>query len=194
MEIVENLYDEGPSWPRQITLAVADHLCNCASRRSGKVLNSWGSPLFPDRHLTMSFVAKVNGTSPTVQQRTSNLLKWTSSLTFKHLPGPVVERTKSFFLDTLACSVAGHTHPAVQSLLSFSNRMGPKDGPCELFFSPEKRTSAAFAALVNGASSHVVELDDLNNAGMIHPVIEVLMTLTIGYGCISCRSCSRTRC
>ena len=78
-------------------------------------------------------------------------------------------RTKSFLLDTIACAIAGQTHPAVQSLLSFAKQMGPSDGKCEYIFT-EGSTSAAFAALVNGAACHVVELDDLNNAGMIHPV------------------------
>jgi aconitate decarboxylase len=108
--------------------------------------------------------------SPSVQQRTANLVEWTSSLSFSDIPAPVIDRTKSFFLDTIACSVAGQKHPAIQSLLSFAQQMGPTaNGSSEYFFSREK-TSAAFAALVNGGASHVVELDDLNNAGMIHPV------------------------
>jgi 2-methylcitrate dehydratase PrpD len=114
----------------------------------------------------------VNGddTTPrTVEQRTANLVKWASSLQYSTLPTEVVFRTKSFLLDTLACAIAGHTHPAVQSLLSFAKQMGPSNGKCEYIFTDGK-TSAAFAALVNGAASHVVELDDLNNAGMIHPV------------------------
>lgn len=107
--------------------------------------------------------------SPSVQLRTANLVEWTSSLSFSAIPAPVIDRTKSFFLDTIACSVAGQKHPAIQSLLSFAKQMGPTDGSSEYFFAREK-TSAAFAALVNGGASHVVELDDLNNAGMIHPV------------------------
>jgi 2-methylcitrate dehydratase PrpD len=57
----------------------------------------------------------------------------------------------------------------VQSLQSFATQMGPKTGSSEFFFTSGS-TSPAFAALVNGGASHVVELDDLNNAGMIHPV------------------------
>jgi 2-methylcitrate dehydratase PrpD len=113
---------------------------------------------------------QTNGLSPSVEQRTTNLLKWTTSLNYNDLPADVITRTKSFLLDTIACSIAGHAHPAVQSFLSFAQQMGPKDGKCQYFFDHEKTTSAAFAALVNGAACHVVELDDLNNAGMIHPV------------------------
>ena len=138
--------------------------------------------------------SKENGAALSIEQRTANLIKWTSSLTFSDLPTTVVTRTKSFLLDTIACSIAGHTHPAVLSLLSFAAHMGPQEGKCEYFFNPEKRTSAAFAALVNGAASHVVELDDLNNAGMIHPVSSQFEELTLGDCCISSRCCCSSRC
>ena len=117
----------------------------------------------------MSFLQTNGVKSLTVVQRTANLVKWTSSLKYSSLPSDVVLRTKSFLLDTIACAIGGQSHPAVQSLLSFTKQMGPRDGKCEYLFTGGT-TSAAFAALVNGAASHVVELDDLNNAGMIHPV------------------------
>ena len=46
--------------------------------------------------------------------------------------------------------------------------MGPADGPCELLGS-RRRTSPLFAALVNGAASHVVEQDDVHNEAVFHP-------------------------
>jgi MmgE/PrpD N-terminal domain len=112
----------------------------------------------------------LNGNSLTVEQRTANLVRFCSELTFKDIPSEVVERTKSFYLDTIACAVAGQEHAAVKAMVSFAKQMGPVDGKCEYWFSPESRTSAAFGALVNGAASHVVEQDDLNNLGMIHSV------------------------
>ena len=112
-------------------------------------------------------------TSRTVEQRTANLVKWASSLQYSTLPSDVVFRTKSFLLDTIACAIAGQSHPAVQSLLSFAKQMGPSNGKCEYIFT-DGTTSAAFAALVHGAACHVVELDDLNNAGMIHPVRQLV--------------------
>jgi len=137
-----------------------------------------------------------NGASRTIQQRTSNLLQFTSSLTYTAIPPPVIERTKSFLLDTLACSIAGHGHPAVQSLLSFSEKMGPESGKCTFFFDRKRTTSAAFAALVNGASTHVVELDDLNNAGMIHPVTPTPFStlINVGNSGIPSDFCSCRRC
>ncbi len=46
--------------------------------------------------------------------------------------------------------------------------MGPSGGSCELLGS-RRRTSPLFAALVNGASSHVVEQDDVHNESVFHP-------------------------
>jgi 2-methylcitrate dehydratase PrpD len=128
-------------------------------------------------------MSKTNGVSRTVEQRTANLIEWTSSLTFSAIPTAVINRAKSFFLDTIACSIAGQSHPAVKSFLSFAQQMGPKTGTSEFFFC-EETTSPAFAAFVNGGASHVVELDDLNNAGMIHPV-PLLDEVDVGHSCIS---------
>ena len=109
----------------------------------------------------------------TVEQRTANLARFCSELQFKDIPSDVVERTKSFYLDTIACAVAGQEHQAVKAMMSFAKQMGPNDGSCEYWFTNASRTSAAFAALVNGAASHVVEQDDLNNLGMIHSVFSL---------------------
>jgi 2-methylcitrate dehydratase PrpD len=50
--------------------------------------------------------------------------------------------------------------------------MGPNDGPCEILVS-RRRISPLFAALVNGAASHVVEQDDLHNGAVFHPATVV---------------------
>jgi 2-methylcitrate dehydratase PrpD len=50
--------------------------------------------------------------------------------------------------------------------------MGPVDGPAEVLVS-RRRTSPLFAALVNGASSHVVEQDDVHNGAVFHPATVV---------------------
>src|SRR6185437_7688586 len=50
--------------------------------------------------------------------------------------------------------------------------MGPADGPAEMLVS-RRRTSPLFAAMVNGASSHVVEQDDVHNGAVFHPATVV---------------------
>ncbi|KAL4803075.1 hypothetical protein BDV18DRAFT_146204 [Aspergillus unguis] len=108
--------------------------------------------------------------------RTRALANWAVGLKYTDLPPPVINRTKDFFVDTLACAVAGREHIAVTSMLEYSRRMGPSDGKCELIGFPGVKTSPAFAALVNGASAHVVEQDDLHNSSMMHPATIIFPT------------------
>lgn len=99
-----------------------------------------------------------------------NLASWASSLTFAGLPSDVVSRTKSFYLDWLASALAGRNHISVTSMVKLIKTQGPAKGKCEIVGFPDYTTSPIFAALVNGASSHVVEQDDLHNSSMMHPV------------------------
>jgi len=57
-------------------------------------------------------------------------------------------------------------------LEGFAGTRGPAEGPSEILPS-RRRTSPLFAALVNGAASHVVEQDDLHNASVFHPATVV---------------------
>lgn len=102
--------------------------------------------------------------------RTRSLVEWAHSLAYKDLPVEVVDRTKMFFVDWIGCAIAGRDHVSVRSMVQYSKVMGPETGACEIVGYPEQLTSAAFASLVNAASSHVVEQDDLHNSSMMHPV------------------------
>lgn len=103
--------------------------------------------------------------------RTKQLATWVSALRYNDLPRPVVEKTKDFFLDWYACAVGGRRHPAVVAMSAFARDMGPAgSGKSEVLHDPARKTSSAFAALVNGAASHVIELDDLHNSSVVHPV------------------------
>lgn len=108
--------------------------------------------------------------------RTRTLVEWALSLNYDTLPDAVINRTKDFFVDTLACAVAGRDHIAVTSMLEYAKKMGPADGRCEIIGFPDVRTSPAFAALVNGASAHVVEQDDLHNSSVMHPATIIYPT------------------
>ncbi|KIV90846.1 hypothetical protein PV10_05454 [Exophiala mesophila] len=108
--------------------------------------------------------------------RTERLVKWAHSLSCDDLPADAVERCKAFFIDWLACAVAGRDHPSVKAMVEYTQAMGPSTGRCEVVGYPGLTTSAAFAALVNGASSHVVEQDDLHNSSMMHPATVIYPT------------------
>lgn len=105
------------------------------------------------------------------ETRTKRLASWAAKLRFSDLPEDVIEKTKDFFVDWLGCTIAGSHHPAVSAIARFAKHMGPSTGRSELVDgSLAWTTSPAFASLINGASSHVVEQDDLHNRSIMHPV------------------------
>ncbi len=103
---------------------------------------------------------------------TQALASFLADLRFEDLPEEVVERTEEFFLDWVASALAGKNAKPVQILQRFVEAMGPEDGPSEILVS-RRRTSPLFAALVNGAASHVVEQDDVHNGAVFHPATVV---------------------
>ncbi|QIN80039.1 MmgE/PrpD family protein [Rubrobacter marinus] len=106
------------------------------------------------------------------EQTTRALASFLAGLRYEDLPDEVVERTKDFFLDWAASALAGRGARPVVALGSFADAMGPRSGPSEVLPSG-RRTSPLFAALVNGASSHVVEQDDVHNGAVFHPATVV---------------------
>jgi aconitate decarboxylase len=109
--------------------------------------------------------------------RTENLASWAANLKFSDLSEDVIQKTKDFFVDWLGCTIAGRHHPAVSAIARFASQMGPSSGKSELVDgSLNFTTSPAFASLVNGASSHVVEQDDLHNRSIMHPVSLIELT------------------
>ncbi|TWI53361.1 2-methylcitrate dehydratase PrpD [Pseudomonas duriflava] len=103
---------------------------------------------------------------------TSRLAAFLASLTYEQLPEAVIARTEELFLDWLGSALAGQgTHP-IPLFERYAEKMGPREGACEVLVSGT-RTSPYFAALVNGASSHLVEQDDLHNSSVLHPATVV---------------------
>ncbi|PKY08692.1 2-methylcitrate dehydratase PrpD [Aspergillus campestris IBT 28561] len=108
--------------------------------------------------------------------RTENLARWCTTLTYDDLPEAAIQRTKSLFVDWIGCAIAGRHHPAIAAIAAFSKQMGPASGKSEIVDASGGTSSAAFAALVNGAASHVVEQDDLHNCSIVHPATVVFPT------------------
>lgn len=103
---------------------------------------------------------------------TRQLCDFLANLKLADVPAPVVERTKDLFLDWIASAIAGKDAPAVRRLQEFAAAMGPAQGDAEVLVD-RRRTSPYFAALINGASSHVVEQDDVHNGSVLHPAAVV---------------------
>jgi 2-methylcitrate dehydratase PrpD len=103
---------------------------------------------------------------------TRNLCRFVAALSYETLPEPVIARAKEFFIDWLGSCLAGRGTRAVEGFEAFAAAMGPATGPSTILVS-RQRTTPYFAALVNGASSHVAEQDDVHNGSVFHPAAVV---------------------
>jgi 2-methylcitrate dehydratase PrpD len=103
---------------------------------------------------------------------TRQLASSLADLRFEDLPKEVVARMEELFLDWVSSAFAGRNARPVEALERFAQTMGPDGGPSEILVS-RRRSSPLFAALVNAASSHVVEQDDVHNESVFHPATVV---------------------
>lgn len=103
---------------------------------------------------------------------THALADFLAELRYDDLPQAVIERSEELFLDWLGSALASRNQHPTPLFERYARRMGPSDGRCQVLVSGE-RSSAYFAALVNAASSHLVEQDDLHNSSVLHPATVV---------------------
>ena len=96
------------------------------------------------------------------------LASFAAKLCFEEIPVSVVRRAEDLFADWFGSALAGKGARSVQAIESLSRQMGPAAGPSEVLIS-RWQTSPLFAAMVNAASSHVAEQDDIHNASVFHP-------------------------
>ncbi|MEP0275051.1 MAG: MmgE/PrpD family protein, partial [Nitratireductor sp.] len=102
----------------------------------------------------------------------ARLAAFAAGLRYEDIPQPVVERAVDLFVDWAGSALAGKGVRPVEIVAAFAARMGPADGPSELLAS-RGSSSPLFAALVNGAASHVAEQDDVHNGSVFHPAAVV---------------------
>ena len=107
-----------------------------------------------------------------MSQHTQALTEFLASLHYEQLPEAVICRTEELFLDWLGSALASQGLHPIPLFERYAALMGPASGPATLLVSG-KTSSAYFAALVNGASSHLVEQDDLHNSSVLHPATVV---------------------
>lgn len=99
---------------------------------------------------------------------TRALAEFVAALRYEDIPSNVMEGVKDLCVDWLGSAVAGNGATPVVALEQFAAQMGPSSGPAEILPSGGG-TSPLFAALINGAASHVVEQDDVHNGSVFHP-------------------------
>jgi 2-methylcitrate dehydratase PrpD len=100
------------------------------------------------------------------------LAAFAAHLRFTDIPYAVVSRAEDLLLDWAGSALAGKAGRPVQTIARFAEQMGPATGPCEVLIS-RRGTSPLFAAMVNAASSHFAEQDDVHNGSVFHPAAVV---------------------
>lgn len=90
---------------------------------------------------------------------------------YEDLPDEVVEFTKYCILDYFASAIAGANEAPIQMLKELIEEQG---GDEQASLITGGKTSATQAALLNGAASHIVELDDIHKGSIIHAATVVI--------------------
>lgn len=103
---------------------------------------------------------------------THALADFLAQLKYEQIPASVIRRTEDLFLDWLGSALASKGSRPIPLFEQYAAIMGPDIGPSRIIVNG-KSTSPYFAALVNGASSHLVEQDDLHNSSVLHPATVV---------------------
>ena len=101
-----------------------------------------------------------------------DLAEFAANLEFASIPDAVISRCEELMLDWFGSTLAGKAMRPVSIMERFAAAMGPATGPSEIIVS-RRTTSPLFAAMVNAASSHVAEQDDVHNGSVFHPAAVV---------------------
>jgi 2-methylcitrate dehydratase PrpD len=105
------------------------------------------------------------------QHSSETLATFAATLRFEDIPEVVVRRAEDLFLDWFGSALAGKGARPVESIERFAATMGP-GGDAEVLIS-RRKTTPLFAAMVNAASSHFAEQDDVHNGSVFHPAAVV---------------------
>ena len=119
----------------------------------------------------------------------SRLAGFIENICFERLSHAAVQAAKLAFLDWLGSAAAGGLQEPSQRMLAVLRNQG--GAPQATLLATGEKTSCLSAALGNGLASHIVELDDVHRAAIIHagaaviPAALAVAEMT-GAGAVSC--------
>jgi len=97
-----------------------------------------------------------------------DLAEFAATLRYSDIPEAVLGRAEDLFLDLIASALAGKGAEPVEQVAALIREMGPSSGPSEGLID-RSRSSPLFAAMLNAASAHYAEQDDVHNGAVFHP-------------------------
>ena len=115
----------------------------------------------------------------------AQLAHFAAELKYEDIPADVMRRAEDLFLDWFGSALAGKIGRPVQAIEALAQEMGPEGGRAEVLIS-RRKTSPLFAAMVNGASSHYIEQDDVHNGSVFHPaavIFPAVLAIAQDRGC-----------
>jgi 2-methylcitrate dehydratase PrpD len=98
--------------------------------------------------------------------------QFVTQLRFDDLSGDQVHKIKIYFMDWLGSAYAGQTQRPIKIMIEVLDSLGGK--PESTLIPDNTKTMSLLAALVNGASSHMVEMDDLHRESIFHPAAPIM--------------------
>jgi len=99
---------------------------------------------------------------------TEALARTLATLRYDDLSVETRVHARQFFLDWLACCLRGAGEPAPGILAHAVADEASGTATATVFGAHPRRAPAGIAALLNGAASHTLDMDDLHNASIIH--------------------------
>ena len=87
------------------------------------------------------------------------------------IPDPVIDAAKYYILDWLGSAMAGTATEAGRILLDYA---ASQAGRGATVIGLDEQRNANSAALINGSLSHIVEMDDLDRASVVHPAAPII--------------------
>lgn len=101
-----------------------------------------------------------------------HIADFTVGLSYEDLPASVVEESRTAVTDWLGSVAAGSREPPAEMLAAVVRRAGGNHQATLVGFN--EKSSALNAALVNGTSCHILELDDLHRSSILHPAAPII--------------------
>jgi 2-methylcitrate dehydratase PrpD len=97
------------------------------------------------------------------------------NLKYDDLPSKVVDQAKRCLLDYLGVVLAGSTTETAKKMRTFLSKFGDESNITAIGY--RRKTDIFKATLVNGITSHILELDDGHRRSTVHPSASVISTL-----------------
>lgn len=103
---------------------------------------------------------------------TARIARFVGETTYESLPPEVVVAAKRAWVDTVGVTLAGRDEEGSKIALEYARRSGGT--PEASVLGSDFKTSAALAALANGAYGHALDFDDMSKGLNGHPSVAIL--------------------